>query len=171
MTNLINPKPRFGLDDTKNTIFDYLSNRDVAIVPNHQSVDGQWDLVQVRALILAGKTIESAQLNRTVPPRPAPQQPKAPTAPSASPTAPAAAAAQAVPSPMAQVGPAPTKSLTALQIQALKLEPLQLAALGITPQQLKVSGLTPEQLVALRVTPQRAAIMRLDGAQQTALTA
>jgi hypothetical protein len=26
-------------------------------------------------------------------------------------------------------------------------------------------------LVALRVTPQRAAIMRLDGAQQTALTA
>jgi hypothetical protein len=188
MSNLINPMPRFGLNSEANTMFDYISSRDVPITALYQGKDGQWNLETVRQLILAGKTIETAKLNSNVPPKPtAVLQPKPatpakpvvrqPGAPLPAAAAPAPAAAPvAAPKPAAPATgakPAPTgprKALSAQQIQALKFEPLVLAALGITPQQAKVTGLTSEQVHALGMNSARAAKLKLTPAQEAALS-
>lgn len=174
MANIMNPKPRFGLNVEANTIFDYVSSRDVPITPKYQAIDGQWDLTQVKALILAGKTIESAKLNNTVPPAPVAPKPALKAAPRPGQPigshAPAPAPVAAKPSAPAAPAAAPTKSLTAAHIQDLKLAPLQLAALGITAKQLKVSGLTAQELAAMKMSPARAKLLNLSAQQEAALT-
>lgn len=175
MANLINPKPRFGLDPEANTMFDYVANKDVPVTALYQGSDGQWNLETVKQLILAGKTIETGKLNNTVPPKPtAVLQP----APAKNPVATAKVIPIVKPVQPASVsklpaGPHPTSprhGLTAAQIQALAFEPLQLAALGITPKAVKVDGLTADQVAAMHINSERATRLGLTPAQEVALT-
>jgi hypothetical protein len=174
---LINPKPRFAFDPDAQTVYDYVTGRDVPLQANYQATDGQWNLFRVKELILGGHTIEEARLNTTVPVAKAPVLDKLPPK-VGTPVSPGALAAEALNGPLsappppnsAPPAPVPTKSLTAAQLQGLKLEPLQLAALGITPKQVKVEGLTAPELAALKMTPLRAQRLELNSEQAQALT-
>lgn len=77
MTNLINPKPRFGYNPTANTMYDYIDGKDVPIIPSYVASDATWNLVKAKELILAGQPVESARSGpgaapRTAAPKPAP---------------------------------------------------------------------------------------------------
>ena len=62
MSNLMNPKPRFAFDPTANRIFDYATSRDVELTEAYVAKDGIWNLLEVKALILAGEPIEAARV-------------------------------------------------------------------------------------------------------------
>lgn len=180
MSNLINPKPRFGLNLEANTMFDYVSSRDVPVTALYQGSDGQWNLETVKKLILAGKTIETAKLNNTVPPKPtatlqpAPAKAPAPTAKAPAPTAkPAPAAAQPKP---ASGAPAPANALAASTAANLATSKAAVAAAaanklpstgvakgarhGLTAPQIQALQLQPLQLAALGIGPKT---LKVDG--------
>lgn len=164
MSNILNPKPRFGYTPTTDLIYDYVAQRDVAPASNYAAVDGNWNLLEVKRAILAGETIEFARLSvkkvpivqpRAATPAPAP----VPSVGEPSSSTPAAA-------------PAPGHGVVALsaeQLQSLKLSPLQAAAMGLTASQLNVTGVTALQVAnwglnaaradALKLTPEQRAIL------------
>lgn len=57
---MINPKPRFGYDEALDKLYDYQTNRNIAIGELLECPDGVWNTEQVKELILAGKSIEPA---------------------------------------------------------------------------------------------------------------
>lgn len=157
MSNLINPKPRFGFNPDTKTIYDYVTQRDVAVVASYAAPDGNWNLALVRDLILGGQTIEGARLS-IIKPQPAPVAKAAPAA-----AAPAAAA------------PAPAKVVSQLRaplssadLKALALSPVQIASLRITPAQM-AAGLAPAEIKALKVSASRAKMLGLNAVQSAAL--
>lgn len=175
--NLLNPKPRFGYNPDSHMVYDYITQRDVAIVPSYASVDGTWNLAKVVELILGGQTIEAAKISNVTAPKPAKPVPapvpvvaKAPPAPSGAVAAAAVAAAAAAQANAAKaaVSSKPPKFLSSAEIKQLGLSPVQIASLRITPVML-ANGLNWAQIQALRVTPSRATMLKLTTAQAAAL--
>lgn len=175
--NLINPKPRFGYNPDSHMVYDYVNQRDVAVVPSYAATDGTWDLTKVVALILGGQTIESARISNVTAPKPAKPAPHpAPVAakpaaapPSGAQAAATAAAAQAqANAARSAVSSKPPKHLSSAELKQLGLTPLQIASLQITPVML-ANGLNWAQIQALRVTASRAAMLKLDASQAAAL--
>lgn len=151
MTNLINPKPRFGYNPTAKTMYDYVDSRDVPVDAHYQAADGVWDLTKVRDLILAGEPIEAGRISLVKrPPKPA-------------------AAAAAKPAVLADKGPpAPAGLHLMTPPQRTKaFTPVQAAALGVSVNEL-ASGLTAAQLANIRekITPARAITLGLTAEQK-----
>jgi hypothetical protein len=153
MSNLINPKPRFGFNPDTKTIYDYVTQRDVAVVASYAAPDGNWNLALVRDLILGGQTIEGARLS-IIKPQPAP-------------VAKAAPAAAAAPAP-AKVVSQLRAPLSSADLKALALSPVQIASLRITPAQM-AAGLAPAEIKALKVSASRAKMLGLNAVQSAAL--
>jgi hypothetical protein len=153
MSNLINPKPRFGFNPDTKTMYDYVTQRDVAIVSSYAAPDGNWNLALVRDLILGGQTIEGARLS-IIKPQPAP-------------VAKAAPAAAAAPAP-AKVVSQLRAPLSSADLKALALSPVQIASLRITPAQM-AAGLAPAEIKALKVSASRAKMLGLNAVQSAAL--
>lgn len=155
--NIMNPKPRFGLNTDTGTLYDYVAQRDVKPVANYQAVDGTWDLTKVAAAILAGTNIELAHLSVKAP---APKVTPA-AAKSAAPITPAAAA------PSASVATIP--GLSPAQLQGLKLSAIQGAALGITATQISTTGVTAQQVSNWGLNEARANALKLTADQRKVL--
>jgi hypothetical protein len=163
MTNLIHPKPRFGYNPTTGLVYDYLAGRDAAPSEEpYESVDGVWDLNEVKAAIETGHPIEGALIER-VRPKPAAKAPGAPV--------PNKGTVKA-PSKTADDGklPDPVKSgLSVAQLIGLGLSAVQCAALQITPQQLTATGVSAEQVAGWELTPERADALKLTPQQRAVL--
>lgn len=168
MSNIINPKPRFGFNPTTGLLYDYVAQRDVdPTTPPYVAADGVWDLHAVKLAILAGQSIESGHLALQPPaPAAAGTAPTPPTlidgtqpAPSSSPKAAKDSTARA----------ARSDGLSAEALTALKLSPLQLAALGIRHEQLSTGGISDAQIKGWGVTAERAEALRLTPEQRAVL--
>lgn len=160
---LINPKPRFAYDDATDMIYDYVGQKDVALVAKFNAKDGVWNLLEVKRLILAGQTIESARVGYLKAPGPPPKLEV--VKPTPSPVSPAPAASTA-----ATVAPiVPGQGLTATQLQSLKLSAIQAAAMGIKHEEMASTGVTAEQIADWGLTPARANALKLNTEQRTAL--
>jgi hypothetical protein len=177
MSNLINPKPRFGFNPDTKTMYDYVTQRDVAIVSSYAAPDGNWNLALVRDLILGGQTIEGARLS-IIKPQPAPVAKVAGATPAAKAAAasPAATANAATSSQVATAQahanlaahkPAPA-ALSNTALKALALTPVQMASLRITPAQVS-GGLTSADIAALKISVSRAKMLGLNAVQSAAL--
>lgn len=169
MSNLINPKPRFGYNPTNGLLYDYVAQKDIAPTDKpYEAPDGTWNLNTVKLAILAGQTIEEGHLSvkKASPPATGtPPNPKT-TVSAATPKI----AAKPAPTPPTTLAPTGvTTGLSAEQLQALKLSPLQMAALGITPTQLNVTGLTALQVANWALSEARADALKLTPAQREAL--
>lgn len=160
MSNIMNPKPRFGYTPGADLIYDYLTQRDVAPGPKpYEAIDGTWDLNEVKRTILASENIESAHLTVR---KPTAAQPTPAAAPVAAKTFPVGAPLQ----PKAEVSLA---ALSPQQLQALKLSALQMAAMGITPTQLEVTGITAQQVKNWALTEARCHALALTPEQRAVL--
>lgn len=137
MSNIINPKPRFGYNPDTKTIYDYLAGRDVPVTADYVGTDGyMWDLVRVRDLILSNQTVEQARGH------------VAPT-----------------PKPVLKAGPVPNPAVTPAKLLAGQgFTPIQKAALGITAA-LEASGLTAADKAKMQVSPARAIALKLTALQ------
>jgi hypothetical protein len=171
MTNLLNPKPRFGLNPTTGTVYDYIGQRDITpTAAPYVAIDGTWDLNKVKAAILAGENIEQAHLTVKVPvQKNASIDAKKPDAPK--PAAPAAGK-PAAPVPGKPIPSAPLKAMPGLspeQLTALKLSAIQAAALGITATQMNVTGVTGQQVANWGMNAQRADALKLTADQRKVL--
>lgn len=158
MSNILNPKPRFGYNESTGLIYDYVAQKDVTPIANYPTIDGSWNLLEVKRAILANETIEYARLTVKRP------------APVAAPRAAAPTPAAKAPQPAAQ--PAPGFGVSALsvdQLQALKLSPLQQAAMGITNAQMNVTGVTALQVANWGLNGARADALALTPEQRAAL--
>lgn len=166
MSNIINPKPRFGYNPAADTIYDYVAQCDVPVLARYNTGDGAWDLIEVRRAILANETIEFARLSVV---KPAPAAPGV----AAAPAAPVHAAASSPPEGHVFGGAAAHAAvgMSAEQLQALKLLPLQMAAMGITPIQAEVTGVTALQVANWGLTPARADALQLTPEQRAVLLA
>jgi hypothetical protein len=71
MSNILNPKPRFGYNPTTDMIYDYVAQKDVTAAASYTGIDGNWNLLEVKRAILANETIETARLT-VVKPAPKP---------------------------------------------------------------------------------------------------
>jgi hypothetical protein len=131
MTNLINPKPRFGWNPDTKLMYDYVAGKDVALTENYSAVDGVWDLLKVRDLIMSGATVESARVGPAVAPR-------APT-PGISGATPPAVAIKLL-------------GFTPIQAAAMALTPEQLAN-GLSQADVAKIGMTKGRAIALKLTP------------------
>lgn len=182
MSNLLNPKPRFGLDLEHNTMFDYLTSRDIPVTEAaYVAPDGTWNLALVKSLILSGKTIEAAISKPTAikPPAPIDQVLPGEGTPKKAADAPTSSMSSTAARPLSQAPGAPTgtfsapsgarHAITASELQALSFEPLQLAAMGISQKQLKADGLTAAQVADVGMSPARATALKLTPAQTQAL--
>jgi hypothetical protein len=69
--SLINAKTRFAVDDADGRVFCYVTSRYFQPVGEQTLPDGTWDMAKVKALILAGETIETALISA---PGPAPDK-------------------------------------------------------------------------------------------------
>lgn len=147
MTNLINPKPRFGYNPTADTMYDYIDGKDVPISPSYVASDATWNLVKAKALILAGQPVESARSGPGSGKTPAQVQMEAARAKKPAPAAAASSSSAAV-----------------------NFSPIQAAALGISVNE-SASQLTPAQLANIKekITPARAIALKLSPAQRSAL--
>lgn len=167
MTNLINPKPRFGYDTAADKIYDYVAQRDVAIVDKYAAKDGVWNLLEVKRLILAGATIEAARRDYS-----AAETAAKPTLKVVPKTA-AATTAKTANTP-GQGDPAvphvPGQAMSAAQVTALKLSAIQAAALGITPAMMSTTGVTAAQVHGWGLTTARADALKLTAEQRAALS-
>jgi hypothetical protein len=63
MSNMINSKPRFAVDDVDGRVFCYLTSRYFEPVGTKALPDGTWDLALVKAGILAGSPIDGAKVS------------------------------------------------------------------------------------------------------------
>lgn len=153
MTNILNPKPRFGYNPDTDLIYDYALQRDVPPLDKpYDAVDGTWNLAFVKKAILSGESIETAHLSvrRAGPP----VQGRA----GAQPPRPGQPARSALPG-----------GLTAEQLQGLKFSAVQLAALNISPAQVNTTGVTAAQVQnwglnalradSLKLTPEQRAVL------------
>jgi hypothetical protein len=140
MSNLINPKPRFGWNPDSKLMYDYVAGKDVALTETYSAVDGVWDLLKVRDLILSGATVESARTG---------DAPLTPAPPARSPL------------PNGSQHPA-------VAIKALNFSPIQAAALGLTHDQL-TNGLSAADVAAIKMTPARAIALKLTAEQKAFL--
>jgi hypothetical protein len=61
MSNMINAKPRFAVDDADGRVFCYLTNRYFEPTGTKALPDGTWDLAAVKAGILAGTFVDAAK--------------------------------------------------------------------------------------------------------------
>lgn len=157
MSNIMNPKPRFGYTPGVDLIYDYVTKRDVAPSDKpYETSDGSWDLNEVKRAILAGETIEPAHLTVRKPVAPAPR--------AAAPAAPAPAPAADAPKPEITLA-----ALAPQQLQALKLSALQMAAMGITPTQLETTGVTAQQVKGWGLSEGRAVALQLTAEQRAVL--
>lgn len=166
---LINPKPRFAWDDATDLIYDYVAQRDVALQVSYHAPDGVWDLVEVKRLILAGKSVEAAFMGAADPevPAPAPAGKKGrSTAPPANPVDPAAPDGKAAAAPKFD---AASIGLSVSQLIALKLSPIQAAALKLTAAQMTATGVPAETVRAWAMTAERADALKLTAAQRKVL--
>jgi hypothetical protein len=179
MSNLINPKPRFGYNPTTGQLYDYVAQKDVTPTAQaYDAPDGSWNLVAVKDAILAGQTIETGHLSVKKPTPPAtgttPNPAKAPAAgPAVAPTTtsvkpnqPTTAEEHPVRLPGSHIT---ITGLSVEQLQALKLSPLQVAALGITPVQLSATGVTAAHVEAWHLTAARADALKLTPEQRAVL--
>jgi hypothetical protein len=140
MTNLINPKPRFGFNPDIKTIYDYVLQRDVPVASEYTSTDGVWNLMKVRDLILEGQPIEAARISIAAP--------KAAAKPTGSPALPT--------------------GHPAVAMHELAFTPIQVAALGLTPAQVS-NGLSDADVKNIGMTPARAIALKLSPAQSAFL--
>lgn len=160
MSNILNPKPRFGFNPTTGQIYDYLAQKDITPTQAaYSAADGTWNLIGVRDAILAGTNIEVHHLSVIAPKKPAPRPAVAP----ARPTTAAVAASQAVPA------RGPGEGMSTGQLTALKLQPLQAAALGITHVQMTSTGVTAAQVKNWGLTAARADALKLTAEQRAVL--
>jgi hypothetical protein len=174
MSNLINPKPRFGYNPATGQIYDYVAQKDLTPSSEiYSALDGTWNLVTVRDAILAGQTIEAGHLSVKSPTPPAAgkaQSPKPAVALPGAPVAPTTTSPKhGQPSTINSDPHATTGGLSAEQVTALKLSPLQMAALGVTPIQLTATGVTPMQVTLWHLTPARADALSLTAEQRAVL--
>lgn len=173
MSNYLNPKPRFGYDPHREVVYDYLAQRDVSPSDEpYESLDGVWDLNEVKAAILTGHTIEGALIDRVRPKPAARPQPPLPNAGTVK------APAKAPPKTDAKTPPAdgddapppgPAQGLSVAQLLSLRLSAIQCAALGITPTQLNATGVTAQQVEGWGLTPERAEALKLTPPQRAIL--
>lgn len=174
MTNLINPKPRFGFNPATDMVYDYVAQRDVALVDKYAGKDGVWDLLEVKRLILAGETIEGARRNYTPAETAAKPSPKPVPNPGLTP---APLTAQAITKPRgATPDPAdpavhhiPGQAMTPAQLIALRLTAMQAAAMGITPTMMNTTGVTAAQVQGWGLTTARADALKLTAEQRAVL--
>jgi hypothetical protein len=61
MSNMINAKPRFAVDDSDGRVYCYLTNRYFEPTGTKALPDGTWDLAAVKAGILAGTFVDVAK--------------------------------------------------------------------------------------------------------------
>jgi hypothetical protein len=196
MSNILNPKPRFGYNPDTGLIYDYVAQKDVQAVPNYAGIDGTWNLQEVQRAIMANETIEGARLTVIKPaakPAPKPGVPVTPLAPGQVAAAPiplapgqvAAPAPAGVPRVPGQAQPTTVRpgqqpttgaathptagAMSVAELQALKLSPLQAAAMGISPSQMNVTGVTALQVANWQLTPARADALRLTKEQRLGL--
>jgi hypothetical protein len=156
MSNLINPKPRFGYNPDLKSVYDYVLQRDVPVVTDYVASDGVWDLTKVRDAIIAGQQIESARKSVT----------SGPLKVSGAQPAPAAKA----PAPAAKSGAITASTTTPAAMKALAFTPTQAAALGISQAEL-TGGMSAAQVSAIKakLTPARAIALKLTAAQKSFL--
>lgn len=166
MSNLINPKPRFGFNPSADTAYDYVAQRDVPLTDKYPAKDGVWNLLEVKRLILAGETVEAARRDYTA----------AETAAKAAPKTAASTTAKTLDAPgqhnaalSGAVPPAPGRGLDPAQLQALKLTAIQAAAMGITPTMMNATGVTGAQVQGWGLTSARADALKLNADQRAAL--
>lgn len=165
MSNLINPKPRFGYHPDTDLIYDYAAQRDVAAtMRDYDTLDGVWDLSAVKEAILTGTNLEEAHLSLKVRPK-AVAPPPLPNAGTVA--APTGATPPGTPNTGALA--AHSGGLSVAQLIALGLSALQCAALQITPEQLTATGVTAEQVANWALTPERAEALALTPAQRAVL--
>jgi hypothetical protein len=156
---LINPKPRFAFDPDTDQVYDYLKQRDVPLTEDYSALDGVWDLLEVKRLILAGLPVEGARRYGPPPAEPLPGMPAGdPAVPGPQPTTNAPA-----------TGGAGTTGLSVEQLTALKLSALQAAALGLTPTQLTATGVTALQVDGWGMDAARAEALKLTAEQRAVL--
>lgn len=169
MSNLINPKPRFGYHPSTDMIYDYQAQRDVPVTDRYQAPDGTWNLHEVKRLILAGETIEAARVPSASPPSNVVRLKQAANE-GAKPEVGAQGEGSAAPvGAPPQEGASDPPGIGAEQLQAAKLSDLQRAALGITDEQLSSTGvradhaagwkLSPARIKALKLSPEQAKIL------------
>jgi len=176
MSNILNPKPRFGYNPDTGLIYDYVAQKDVPATPNYAAIDGTWNLQEVQRAIMANETIEFARLT-VIKPAPKPQQkPGVPVTPLAPGQVAAPTTVRSGPQPTTGASAHPTIAATTPagamsvgELQALKLTPLQAAAMGITPSQMNVTGVTALQVANWQLTPARADALRLTKEQRLGL--
>jgi hypothetical protein len=170
MSNLINPKPRFGFNPMTGLLYDYVAQRDLAVTDKvYDAVDGTWNLVAVRDAILANQPIEGAHLTikKVAPFRPnsGPARTPAP-GPAAAPTTLVAKPDQPT---TTDANKRPVTGLSAEQLNGLKLTAIQVAVLGITPTQLTATGVPPAQVESWRINEARADALKLTPEQRAVL--
>jgi hypothetical protein len=173
MSNILNPKPRFGYNPDSGLIYDYVAQKDVPATPNYAGVDGAWNLLEVKRAIMANETIEFARLTVIKPapkPQPKPAVPVAPLAPVPGQAAPTTVKSGLQPTTGASahptMGATPAGAMSVAELQALKLSPLQAAAMGITPAQMNVTGVTALQVANWGLTPARADALKFTKEQR-----
>lgn len=157
MTNLINPKPRFGYNPSTETIYDYQAQRDVALTDRYQAPDGTWDLHEAKRRILAGETVEGARVPGNDPAPVNAVQGESNLQPNNEGKASNEGATEEV-------------GLTAEQLQAAKLSDLQAVALGISAEQVATGGASVAQVAAWKLTPSRIKALKLTPEQVKILT-
>lgn len=149
MSNLINPKPRFGYHPSTDMIYDYQAQRDVPVTDRYQAPDGTWNLHEVKRLILAASTIEAARV------------------PSASPPSNEGAKEEIGAEGTGQAAP---WAICAMDLQAAKLSDLQRAALGITEAQVALTGVSSGQVAGWKLNPVRIKALKLSPEQVNILS-
>lgn len=163
MSNILNPKPRFGYTPATDLIYDYVAQKDVAPTANYATADGSWNLLEVKRAILANETIEFARLSVKRPPI---AQPRAATPTPAPVSAPPSSSAPPAANPAPGHG---VLAMSAEQLQALKLSPLQAAAMGISTAQMNVTGVTALQVANWGLNAARADALKLTLEQRAIL--
>jgi len=167
---IINPKPRFGYDDKNDTIFDYVTNRDIPMTASYATHDGTWDPRKLKDLILKGEQITAALIGPAVAkPAAKPAGATAKPAPAAGTASTQASTAGTAGAPRPAHEPRAVHALTPAELIGLKLSALQAGALGIKPSEMTATGLTAERVKSLKITAERADALKLSEAQRAAL--
>ena len=182
MTNILNPKPRFGYNPDTAMIYDYVAQRDISPTDKpYDAIDGSWNLVAVRDAIMGGLPIEGGHVSvkkpvpvaahpATTPPTPTPGLVVAPSTTKPGPTPQPTTVDALHPQPGAP-GKfyAGTTGLSGAQLTALKLSSLQAAALGLTQVQLTATGVPASTVAGWGLNEARAYALNLTAEQRAVL--
>lgn len=168
MSNLINPKPRFGYNPTVGSLYDYVAQRDIhpPLPQRYAARDGVWDLEGVKLAILNGTNLEDAHLSMaSLKAEPALNKAVSPPQGSFLGTP---ATGEAV-SNSGGLAPTAVAGLSSAQLIALKLSPIQAAALQLTPTQMTSTGVTAAQVKGWGINAARADALKLTDEQRAVL--